>query len=641
MNPATSTPSMGMTDQFGNKIINPNWQQPAQSSASAQVRKPGNLFTHLLPAVGGTLGAIIGTPADLISGIGGTVAGGAGGSALGKLLENKIEKQPLSSGVGGQALLGGAGGLGGEILGAGFDALKGGIQAGADAGTAAGDAAADVATQTGKTTATQAGGQNVGEKLMASVRGISPDALPGSTVGNVGEATRLNNVATDMGLRGSSTQQLGQLAKQFDQSGVDLGNALQGGSNTTSLSDINQAIDNAIKGHPLNPGIPELAGGDTAQGVALSGPEFQQVLSQASNPAAQQFTQAGETIKSLATKMAQDNDGNFSDGEINTLRQQVDKLVNFNKSPDASPDIMNESARATRGALNDILATNNPEARGIISNQSDMIKIGDLLGKQSGYARAGVRIGGVRVPLNVGSALESAQAGVGTLLGGGTNAERLIPALGQAGAQAVGNKVEQATQAPANNQAAGQLQGDTFATPSQYVQQLIQSSQAQSNSLGITPEQVQQAMVKDIQTTGGANLSHLNDILGVVTKAQSANALPTAAVTQLTAYNNSLQALQGLANAFGGSSNASDLTTNIADAQKILGTASGLSGKNLTAALPTPYDTAQVVQQKLSALKSQIDSTYENSIQAEIDKQNATSNQSGFLSGLIPAGASQ
>lgn len=606
----------------GSLLPGANGSTPASVSNQIPVRQPGNLFTHALPAIGGTLGSIIGSAADVFTGPLGTIAGGSGGSALGKVLENKLEHQNLGSGVAGQAALGGVGAGAGEVLGAGFSALKGLGQAGAEAGgEAAANAGAEAVSNAGKMTASQAGRQGVGEKLLNV---ISPEDLPGSTVGNVGEATRLNRFATDdLGLRGSSTQKLGQLAKQFDSTNTELASKFATNGSTTSLDEINNAIDNAIKEHSLNPHQADISNLSNADLVKLNN------SGAFDNPVNQKFNEAGASLKGIAAKMAQENGGNFSDSEVNTLRQEVDKFAKFNTSGANATDIPSEAAKASRSALNDILASKNPEARDLISKQSDMIKLGDVLGKKSGMARAGVRFGGVRIPVNVGSALEATQSGLGVALGGGSNAERLIPGLAQAGAQAVSGNLGSKT-----TPAAGQ--STDFTAPSAGIQSVLSqyAGPNQSSVAGVDPNQIREAMVQDL-ANGGKNISKLNTLLSVVNDMQSNSQLPSSAVSKLSDYQNSLSALQNLSDTYNSPAGANDIQSSLANISKQIGNSTGLSGKSLTAALPTAYDDPKTVQIKLTALKQVIDQKAEEDLQSSIQSNKRTSNQQSFLTSLL------
>lgn len=610
------------TDVFGNTVAGSGWTVPNQTSTPTGTRRPGNFLTHLLPAVGGTLGAIIGSPLDLIGGPSGTIAGGAGGSAIGKILENKFEKQGLGSGVLGQAAIGGASGLGGELLGAGGSFLSNLLTKGT------GEATSEIGGEVAGNAAADVGKQNIGERLMQSVRGLSPENLPGNTVSNVPEAARLNQVAEGLGLKGSSTQQLSQLSKLFDQSGKDLGTALEGSNSSTSADLINNAIDNSIKAHPLNPSV-DTTGMTDNQIFALK------QAGTLDHPAGAQFDQAGNTIKNIVAKMSHENGGNFSDSEINTLRQQVDKLVNFNASPNASPDIMNEAARSSRTALNSILEANNPEARGLISNQSDMIKLGDALGKQSGYARAGVRIGGVRVPVNVGSALESGQAGVATLLGSGSVADRAVPAIAQGIGQEAGNQVSNATQ---SSESQNNPSTDLTAVHPDITKALNDYANPVGSLSGLpSSDKIKQAEEADLATTGGKNYSFLSKLGTLASTQESETKLPGSAATGLGVYQNNLGTLQKIADAFGDSKvNYDQLNTLMGSSLSDLSKATGMTSKQLTALLPNPSDRQDVAVQKLSQVKALIDANAHDSLTNSLSAGNNNNNinQSSLLASL-------
>lgn len=81
---------------------------PAPQQQQKQPAKKGNFLTNLLPAIGGGVGAVAGIPLDFLGGAG-SVAGAAGGSALGEALKEKLTGQNLSAKqIGIQGLEGGA-----------------------------------------------------------------------------------------------------------------------------------------------------------------------------------------------------------------------------------------------------------------------------------------------------------------------------------------------------------------------------------------------------------------------------------------------------------------------------------------------------------------------------------------------------
>jgi hypothetical protein len=95
--------------------------QPSQSSPTSptQPADTGNWFTHLLPTITSIGGGILGTLADPFTMGMGTIAGGAGGAALGKSWQNALEgKDTTMQDLGGEALSGAIGGGIGKGLGA-------------------------------------------------------------------------------------------------------------------------------------------------------------------------------------------------------------------------------------------------------------------------------------------------------------------------------------------------------------------------------------------------------------------------------------------------------------------------------------------------------------------------------------------
>ena len=99
-----------------------NLSQPTDQSTPAIPTQPvdtGNWFTHLLPTITSIGGGLLGTLTDPLTMGMGTIAGGAGGAALGKSWENALEnKDTTAQDLGGEALGGAIGGGIGKGLGA-------------------------------------------------------------------------------------------------------------------------------------------------------------------------------------------------------------------------------------------------------------------------------------------------------------------------------------------------------------------------------------------------------------------------------------------------------------------------------------------------------------------------------------------
>lgn len=113
MNSQTSGAPLSTLDQLN---------QPQHVATSVGTPDKGNWFTHLLPTILGTGGAILG---GLVPGLGETgvseVAGGSLGSGAGKALQNILEgNQDVGQGVGGEAALGALGGGLGKAAEAGI-----------------------------------------------------------------------------------------------------------------------------------------------------------------------------------------------------------------------------------------------------------------------------------------------------------------------------------------------------------------------------------------------------------------------------------------------------------------------------------------------------------------------------------------
>lgn len=139
-----------------------------------QPQKKGNLFTNLLPAIGGGLGAVAGIPLDIFGGAG-SIAGAAGGSALGEALKEKLTGQNLSAKqIGIQGLEGGA--LSAfqplKLVKGASSAAKGFVTGGVDtAANVADNAAAGATADTGSTFAKNLITQ--GQAAQGRVAGVS------------------------------------------------------------------------------------------------------------------------------------------------------------------------------------------------------------------------------------------------------------------------------------------------------------------------------------------------------------------------------------------------------------------------------------------------------------------------------------
>jgi hypothetical protein len=126
-------------------------QQDVNDTFKAAPSKQSSI-ADLLPAAGGIAGSMLGSVADVFSGPVGTIAGAAGGQALGEALRQMVEGQQTDIGaIGSQALTGGISGgigeLGGAALGAVGKALGFGTDTGGEAVALAGSQATQKAAE--------------------------------------------------------------------------------------------------------------------------------------------------------------------------------------------------------------------------------------------------------------------------------------------------------------------------------------------------------------------------------------------------------------------------------------------------------------------------------------------------------------
>ena len=206
----------------------PTYQQPTQHK--------GNFLTHLLPTIGGVLGAaglaaapFTGGASLLLSGLGGVV-----GSVGGRIAENKLEGANWKDRLGSEAVYGALGGALPMARGAGM-LLRGGEQAGAEAlgqaaGNVAGDVAAEVAPKVGRLT-------NIGNELRADARGLNVAGLtfPSQTA-RMGASEALDAA----GLKGSARTQFRNIDEAIKGLGERASTILGNNNGTADVLDIMQ-----------------------------------------------------------------------------------------------------------------------------------------------------------------------------------------------------------------------------------------------------------------------------------------------------------------------------------------------------------------------------------------------------------------
>lgn len=176
---------------------------PGHKSLVHQPTQSGNNDTipQLVGAVGGTVGQILGTPFDLVSGPGGTIAGGAGlgGIAQGgaQAVQNLVTGKPLMQNVGqeaGQGALFGAIPGGAEMRGMGILGRAGikGLAARTAARAGTGYVAGGVSQELQNTEGGQQGNPMVSGGISGALNAVAPGVssilkLPVKAVGKLGK----------------------------------------------------------------------------------------------------------------------------------------------------------------------------------------------------------------------------------------------------------------------------------------------------------------------------------------------------------------------------------------------------------------------------------------------------------------------
>lgn len=413
-------------------------------------------------------------------------------------------------------------------------------------------------------------------------------------------------------------------------------------------------------------------------------------LKDTNNPGARVYqSSAGEDTKVMDAARTQvnqmiENQASTTDGQLtakglNTIRQQVGQDVK-NWGVDASPadamrmhvyhelsaaesqldpaisDLVRTQGRAIRygQSLSDASSGGNnlrvhPTGGGPIStlpipSQSLFPAVKDIIGRVGEAATGGAPTIEGAAGAEAGVAPTNTNGPVGRVANavmGGTGVNQLGRLYG---AGVVGNEVGQQ-----QNQQQGIQQAQANPTdltqPAQEISQLVKQAQGnpRDNPTGYSVQDLQGMIANDMATTGGKNYANLNRLLSIATSSSKGQQLTSGAVTKITAYNSSLTALDLINKAFqSGTGTAAQQA--VAQEMPAIAKAFGLSPTNkadvaqLQEMLPKGSDNAYVAQQKLAALKSQLDARAITDIQTEQGKNQAMDALMGSLSG---AGATQ
>jgi hypothetical protein len=221
-----------------------------QHMAPQASRPKGNMFTNLLPAIGGGLGAVAGIPLDIFGGAG-SIAGAAGGSALGEALKEKLLHENLSAKqIGIQGLEGGA--LTAfqplKLAKGASGAAKGFVSGGADAAT---QAATEGAGNVVKNLITQ------GQQAQGRVAGVSAGTkIAGKELTPQDTVTMLNTLRNEGINTGNANNTLRDVQDKLTQYGKQISDHFTGNNQPLTPADTKTLAANFLQSiNTTDPGV--------------------------------------------------------------------------------------------------------------------------------------------------------------------------------------------------------------------------------------------------------------------------------------------------------------------------------------------------------------------------------------------------
>lgn len=324
-----------------------------QAQPKQPPKKKGNFLTSLIPSGGGIAGAAGGAAlgSAILPGVGtlaGALLGGAFGGGAGKVAENAIEHNRLSSGVAGEAAINGVLGAGPlRLAKVGVDAVRG-VRAGAGL--------ADALAGAGNSAASMSVTKSVGDKLAKSGQKL------------IAKEFRLNPTqqANFAKLHGEEAT---SVLRRY---GVKAPEDIQ-----ARIQPLQDSFDSVVSSIPAI-GKPELAAGlqKVYQPLLKSPALFEQGLG------GQIKQQANELLK-LANKGALPAD------KVNELRKTFDAAVNYTQKGAPEYNVIKKTADALRGTLQtaaDKAGVKTPEGLSFKDVGKELRKLyglDDVVGKQA------------------------------------------------------------------------------------------------------------------------------------------------------------------------------------------------------------------------------------------------------------------
>lgn len=515
----------------------------AAPTVKAQPKQAGGIkgfIAGLLPTIGGTIGAIGGSFAAPGAG---TAAGGAAGSGLGEYLKEKLNGQDTSIGnIGKEALFGALPGAA-EGLGAGVKAVRagGGVLAeeggsnflsgllGKGAATAtedaAGEAAANAATKTGKVA-------KLGNELQTDV--INPKVA--ASVGGAQKEQAIANEAS--ALKGLSAKaKYENLQPAMDDITKQITPILDKSTGTVSRRALSATIqDNA-----------------EASGHFLAGdPTYERQLN--------------SVLKDIQTKTGGSSE--LSAKQLFDYKKGMDMdsvFTKLDKGADLNPK---EAARlAAWSSMDDAITTAEPTVKALTQRQSLLMQSAKGL-EQNAKKTIGIPLLGIKSQ-GAEQALQAGKTIAGKTLSGVGGSGFLGALTKQGVTRAIGEPLLAPNQPAAPDAASSAVTVDTLNADAGLD---TSSNTDPAASTPFTQDNIQAAIMNDIQATGGKNIASLTSLYNTFGKPAKQTATEAA-----NTNNNQLAsaALKSITQAYvkaGGGQGAPGLATHLPVVGKYLAT---------------------------------------------------------------------
>lgn len=552
-----------------------------QAQAQQQPQDKGNWLSHLLPsggsiagglggaAAGAALGSVVPIVGTGIGALLGGILGGAGGGALGKVGENAVEgNSDLGQGVGQEALMGGLTSL---PVGA---ALKVG-QAGFKAATGIGKAGiGDVLAQAGEKT--------IPSQLAGKFGTQAADQTAGQAIANAGDTALQNNgsgvldkLRMAVANKGSQMQARaggygigekvsGQSPLGFYDS-AKIGQNLQAeGIKAGSPESRLKQVEDALNGRGQT--IDSLVG----QNNIVLAPEQRTQIANDFLKSVEQQPGVSDAVRKSAANLASNFTNQSSDiKSLIDFRRGLDsQVIAFNRNPDAKMAADQLAARTFRDTLsqhtNDLVPGINDanssyhnlmQAKEFLTGGAKAVSdqsqsagggiIGRLLTNDTAQGVKSVAGGIMQKAAPDAAAQDAAKVGGQTIQGaiGRNLLERGLLGGGQAATDP--SQTSEPTDAnglTATDYANAGISSSTDATGGN-------PTQAQSdptNGFGVTPEQIQQAMVQAVQSGNTKQLANLTQLYGAMQSTAKSSQGKALSATQATQANNAVSGLSDL-----------------------------------------------------------------------------------------------